>query len=118
MYADHSRESCESAAEWNVRASTPSTPSASRPLLPRGLVREGHREDLGRLERSATWHPIRCVVVVLPVPAPAGSRPALGARARLAGLVQAGEDALEIGHRSDPNIEEGRTRARPRASPG
>ena len=71
------RRSSASAAEWNVEARTPSTPSAaSRPRaqLAGGLVRERHRDDLvgGANAPLATCQAIRrVIVVVLPVPAPA-----------------------------------------------
>ena len=89
------------------------------PQLPRGLVREGHREDLGRLERSAP-HLARDAMrdrggLAGPRPGKDRDRPSERERRLTLGLVQAGEDALEFGHRSDPNTEEGRTRARPRA---
>ena len=100
VYEDHSLESCESAAEWNVRASTPSTPSAwrRRASSPAALsVNVTARICDGSNAPLRTWHAMRCViVVVLPVPAPAGSRLALGARGRpRAGLVQAGEDVRD-----------------------
>ncbi len=71
----HSRESCESAAEWNVRASTPSTPSAASRARssPAALsVKVTARICDGSNAPLRTWHAMRCViVVVLPVPAPA-----------------------------------------------
>jgi hypothetical protein len=77
-----------SAAEWKVRASTPSTPAAASRAahLARGLVGERDREDL--VERTAplrTCHAIRrVIVVVFPDPAPArmqtGPRTASAAR--------------------------------------
>ena len=73
--AVHSLESCESAAEWNVRASTPSTPSAASRVRssPAALsVNVTARICDGSNAPPRTWHAIRCViVVVLPVPAPA-----------------------------------------------
>jgi hypothetical protein len=73
--ADHIRESCESAAEWNVRASTPSTPSAASRARssPAALsVKVTARICDGTNAPPRTWQAMRCViVVVLPVPAPA-----------------------------------------------
>ena len=100
MWADHTRVQ-RSAAEWNVRASTPSTPSASSrrfsslaalSVKVTARIRDGSNAPL------RTWQAIRCViVVVLPVPAPARMRPARGAQCgRTLGLVEAGEDALEL----------------------
>ena len=72
---DQSRESCESAAEWKVRASTPPTPSASsrRFSSPAAFsVNVTARICDASNAPLRTWHAIRrVIVVVLPVPAPA-----------------------------------------------
>ena len=82
----HSLESCESAAEWNVRASTPSTPSAASRVRssPAALsVNVTARICDGSNVPLRTWQAIRWViVVVLPVPAPA--RIATGPRSAVA----------------------------------
>src|SRR4029450_4423569 len=92
------------------------------PQLPRGLVGEGHREDLRRLERT-TPHLAREAVRdrgggAGPRAGQDRDRPSERERRLTLGLVQAGEDALELGHRSDPNTTEGRTyAASPHKSP-
>src|SRR6478752_4043571 len=67
--------SCASAAEWNVRACTPSAPSAASRLRisPAALsVKVTARISPGVKAAVATWFAIRrVIVVVLPVPAPA-----------------------------------------------
>jgi len=51
-----------------------------------------------------TWHAIRCVIMVgLPVPAPARMATAEREGRLPLGVVQSGEDVLEIGHRADPS---------------
>ena len=82
------RRSCESAAEWNVRASTPSTPSRARRarISPAALsVNVTARIWSERTAPLATCHAIRrVIVVVFPDPAPArmqtGPRTASAAR--------------------------------------
>ena len=82
------RMSWESAAEWKVRASTPSTPSASsrRRISPAALsVKVTARISSERNAPEATCCAIRrVIVVVLPEPAPArmqtGPRTASAAR--------------------------------------
>ncbi len=73
--AVHRRESWPSAAAWNVRASTPSTPSARSRAFnsPAAFsVNVTARIWAGRNSPRATWHAIRrVIVVVFPVPAPA-----------------------------------------------
>ena len=76
------------------------------PQLPRGLVREGHREDLGRLERSAPDLARDAVRdrggLARPRAGQDRDRASERERGLTLGLVQAGEDALEIGHRFGP----------------
>jgi hypothetical protein len=82
------RRSCESAAEWKVRASTPATPSRSRRerISPAALsVKVTARISSERTAPEATCQAIRrVIVVVLPEPAPArmqtGPRTASAAR--------------------------------------
>ena len=78
------------------------------------LVRERHREDLRRLELAA---PNLARDAVRDRGGLAGSRagqdrdrPSEREGGLALGLVQAGEDALEIGHRSDPSTGAGRGR--------
>ena len=69
------KRSCASAAEWNVRATTPRTPSpASRSrMTPAALsVKVTARISDGSKAPVSTWFAIRrVIVVVLPEPAPA-----------------------------------------------
>ena len=96
------RRSSASAAEWNVDARTPSTPSACepRPQLAGRLVGERDRDDVRRRERAARH---------LPGDSPRDRRRLAGARARedadrpvrrLDGgallVVQSGEDLLGV----------------------
>ena len=71
----HRRPSCDSAAAWNVRASTPSTPRPARRCLssPAAFsVNVTARTCAAGNARTRPGTAIRCViVVVLPVPAPA-----------------------------------------------
>ena len=72
---DHNRDSCDNAAEWKVRASTPSTPSDSSRRLssPAALsVNVTARICDASNAPLRTWHAMRWVIVVVfPVPAPA-----------------------------------------------
>ena len=108
VWEDQSRESCDSAAEWNVRASTPSTSSAwsrrfSSPAalsvkvtaricdaLERAapnLAGDAMR-DRGGLARSRAGHD--------------GDRPAEREGGFSLRIVQSGKNALEIGHLIGP----------------
>src|SRR6266566_3157656 len=72
---DHIRDSWDSAAEWKVRASTPSTPSNwSRRLSSRAALSVKVTARICDASNAPlrTWHAMRCVIVVVfPVPAPA-----------------------------------------------